>query len=226
MREQKLIVLPAELQPIEVDLNRTAVIVVDMQNTFVSKGGMFDSFGIDLSSSIKIIQPIQRITAAARSAGVKVIYIVHRISSDWHEVGPNSPFWFAKTSTIYRERQELRDKLIVRGTWGVEIIDELKPDKDDVVIEKLRYSAFSGTNLDMFLKNYDIKYLIFTGVATNICVESSIRDAYHLEYFPILISDATATEPPKQQDATIRNVKLCFGWVTSCEHVIQALQLR
>ncbi len=93
-----------------------------------------------------------------------------------------------------------------------------------MVIEKPRYSAFSGTNLDMFLKNYDIKYLVFTGVATNICVESSIREAYHLEYFPILISDATATEPPKQKEAAIRNIKLCFGWVTSCEHVIKALQ--
>ena len=226
MREQKLIVLPAEPQPVEVDLNRTAVIVVDMQNTFVSKGGMFDSFGIDLSSTIKIIQPIQSIIAKARSSGVKVIYIAHRVSSDWHEVGPDSPFWFSKTSSIYRERPELRDKLIVRGTWGAEIIDELKPDEDDVVIEKPRYSAFSGTNLDMFLKNYDIKYLVFTGVATNVCVESSIRDAYHLEYFPILISDATATEPAKLQEATIRNVKLCFGWITSCEHILQALQLR
>ena len=226
MREQKLIVLPAEPQPVEVDLARTAVIVVDMQNTFVSKGGMFDSFGVDLSSTINIIPSIQGIIACARSSGVKVIYIAHRVSPDWHEVGPGSPFWFSKTASISRERPELRDKLIVRGTWGAEIIDELKPGKDDVVIEKTKYSAFSGTNLDMFLKNYDIKYLIFTGVATNICVESSIRDAYHLEYFPILISDATATEPPKQQDATIRNVKLCFGWVTSCEHVIQALQLR
>ncbi len=118
MREQKLIVLPAEPQAVEVDLNRTAVIVVDMQNTFVSKGGMFDSFGIDLSSTIKIIPPIQSIIACARSSGVKVIYIVHRVSPDWHEVGPNSPFWFAKTSSIYRERPELRDKLIVRGTPG------------------------------------------------------------------------------------------------------------
>jgi ureidoacrylate peracid hydrolase len=118
----------------------------------------------------------------------------------------------------------LRDKLIVRGTWGAEIIDELKPDKDDVVIEKLRYSAFSGTNLDMLLKNYDIKYLIFSGVATNICVETSIRDAYHLEYFPILVTDAAATQPSMSQEATIRNVRLCFGWVTSSQNVIQALQ--
>ncbi len=224
MREQKLVVLPAEPQPLEVDLKRTAVVVVDMQNTFVKNGGMFDSLGIDLSGAVNIIPSIQRITACARSSGVKVIYVAHRVSPDWHEVGPNSPFWFSTTASIYREKPGLRDKLIVRGTWGAEIIDELKPDKDDVVIEKTKYSAFSGTNLDMFLTNYDIKYLVFTGVATNICVETSIRDAFHLEYFPILISDATSTEPPKSKEAAIRNVQRCFGWVTSCEHIMQALQ--
>jgi ureidoacrylate peracid hydrolase len=224
MRGQKIVVLKAEPEPVEVDLNRTAVVVVDMQNTFVSKGGMFDLAGIDVSLSRKIVEPIQEMTRKARLNGVKVIYIAHTISPDWHEVGFNSPFWFTRTSKIYREQPELRDKLIVRGTWGAEIIDELKPDKDDVVIEKLRYSAFSGTNLDMLLKNYDIKYLIFSGVATNICVETSIRDAYHLEYFPILVTDAAATQPSMSQEATIRNVRLCFGWVTSSQNVIQALQ--
>jgi ureidoacrylate peracid hydrolase len=224
MRQQKIVTLKAELEPVEVDLNRTAVIVVDMQNTFVGKGGMFDLSGRDISSSQKIIEPIRMMTSKARAKGVRVIYIAHRISPDWHEVGPDSPFWFTKTSKTFREHPDLRDKLIVRGSWGAEIIDELKPDKDDLVVEKLRYSAFSGTNLDMLLKNYDIKYLIFSGVATNICVETSIRDAYHLEYFPILVTDAAATDPPMLQEATIRNVRQCFGWVTSSQNIIEALQ--
>ena len=224
MREEKIVTLKAEPEPVKVDLNRIALIVVDMQNAFVSKGGMFDLAGKDLSSSLKIIEPIQRMTSKARSKGIKVIYIAHRLSPDMHEVGFNSPFWFTRSSKIYREQPELRDKLIIRDTWGAEIIDELKPDKGDLVIEKLRYSAFSGTNLDMLLKNYDIKYLIFSGVATNICVETSIRDAYHLEYFPILVTDAAATDPPMSHEATIHNVRLCFGWVTSSQSVIEALQ--
>jgi ureidoacrylate peracid hydrolase len=225
MREQKIVTLQAEPEPLEMDLNRTALVVVDMQNAFVSKGGMFDLAGKDLSSSLNIIDPIKTMTSKARAKGVKVIYIAHRISPDWHEVGFNSPFWFKKTSKLYREEPELRDKIIIRDTWGAEIIDELKPDKDDVVIEKLRYSAFSGTSLDMSLKNYDMKYLIFTGVATNVCVETSIRDAFHLEYFPILVTDAAATDPAMMHEATIRNVSQCFGWVTSCQNVIQALTL-
>ncbi len=224
MRAQKVVALKAEPEPVEVDLNRVALIVVDMQNAFASKGGMFDLAGKDLSSTLRIIEPIQKMISKARVKGIKIIYIAHRLSPDWHEAGPNSPFWFSRTSKVYRERPELRDKLIVRGTWGAEIIDELKPDKDDFVIEKLRYSAFSGTHLDMLLKNHDIKYLIFSGVATNVCVETSIRDAYHLEYFPILVADAAATDPPMSQEATIHNVRLCYGWVTSSPDVIRALQ--
>jgi ureidoacrylate peracid hydrolase len=224
MREEKIVRLNAEPEPVEVDLNRTAVIVVDMQNAFVSKGGMFDLAGKDLSSSLKIIEPIQRMTSKARQKRVRVIYIAHRLSPDMREVGFSSPFWFMRSSKMYREKPELRDKLIIRGTWGGEIIDQLKPDKDDLIIEKLRYSAFSGTHLDMLLKNYDIKYLIFSGVATNICVETSIRDAYHLEYFPILVTDAAATDPLMSHEATINNVRLAFGWVTSSQSVMEALQ--
>jgi ureidoacrylate peracid hydrolase len=224
LREQKIVTLKAELDPLEVDLKRTAMIVVDMQNAFVSKGGMFEIVGKDISGFPKIIKPIQKMISTARTKGIKVIYITHRLSPDWREVGFNSPVWFKMSSKLYREHPELRDKLIIRGTWGGEIIDELKPEKEDLVVEKLRYSAFSGTMLDMFLKNYDIKYLIFSGVATNVCVETSIRDAYHLEYFAILVEDAVTTDTPLLQEATIRNVKQSFGWVTSSQSVLEALR--
>jgi ureidoacrylate peracid hydrolase len=76
----------------------------------------------------------------------------------------------------------------------------------------------------MMLRTYDIKYLAFTGVATNICVESSLRDACHLEYFPILVSDATAASPPSRQEATIGNVKQVLGWVTTSDNIINAIE--
>jgi len=103
--------------------------------------------------------------------------------------------------------------------------EQLKPRENDIVVEKQRYSAFYQTNLDTILKTYDIKYLIFTGLATNICVESSLRDAFYIGYFPILIPDACANAGPAYtQDAAIYNVTLCYGWVTPSENITKALE--
>jgi len=214
----------AEPEAVDIDLQRTAVIVIDMQNAFISKGGMFDLRGLDVTPNQKIIEPIKKICSAARAKGGKVIYIAHVLSPDLREVGPDSSFWY-KSVKNYREDSKFRDKYLIRGTWGAEIVDELKPQKDDIFVEKPRFSAFFGTNLDVILKTYNIKYLLFVGCATNICVEASIRDAGHLSYFPILIKDAAAhAGPPFMQESTIFNVKLCYGWVTTTDNVLNLIK--
>jgi ureidoacrylate peracid hydrolase len=214
----------AEPEPVDIDLQRTAVIVIDMQNAFISKGGMFDLRGFDVTPNQKIIEPIRRICNAARAKGVKVIYIAHVLSPDLREVGPDSSFWY-KSVKIYREDPRWQDKYIIRGTWGAEIVDELKPQKGEILVEKPRFSAFFGTNLDVLLKTYNIKHLLFVGCATNICVEASIRDAGSLGYSPILIKDASINNgPPFMQDSTIFNVKLCYGWVTTTDNVLNLIK--
>ena len=219
MNEEETVTLEAEPYPLDMDLKRTAVLVIDMQNTFVSPGGMFEMGGRDISHIRKTIEPNKRIIEAARNRGVKVIYAVHRISPDMREIGPMSRYrphaWLKDPATL--------DKRILRGTWGTEIIDELKPLESEMVVEKRRFSAFSGTELDMTLNTYDIRYLIFTGVATNICVESSLRDASHLQYLPVLVSDATAASPPSRQESSIGNIRDVFGWVTTTEKVLDCL---
>jgi hypothetical protein len=92
----------AEPERVDIDLQRTAVIVIDMQNAFISKGAMFDLRGFDVTPNQKIIEPIKRICNAARAKGVKVIYIAHVLSPDLREVGPDSSFWY-KSGKIYRE---------------------------------------------------------------------------------------------------------------------------
>lgn len=219
------IMLQAEPEPLEIDLQKTAVIVIDMQNAFVSKGGMFDLWGQDILRSQKVIQPIKKITSAARAKGLRVVYIAHEYYSDLREVGPNSPNSFKKGAVAaYYEHPEWRDKLLLRGTWGADIIEELRPQEEDIFVSKPRFSAFSGTNLDSILRTYNIKYLVFVGVTTNTCVEASIRDAYDLEYFSILITDAVMNNGPAfTQEATIFNVKRVYGWVTTTENIISAM---
>ena len=219
--------IQAEPEPIEIDLQSTAIIVVDMQNAFVSKGGFFDLTGIDISRSQKIIEPIREICNSARAKQVKVIYVAGRYSPDLSEMGnPTVPYWY-KDVRFYHEHPEWRDKFLIRGTWGAEIVRELEPREGDVIIEKPKYSAFFGTDLDITLQTFDIKYLVFVGVATNICVEASIRDAFYRGYFPILIRDATAPNGPQDaKEATVFNIKECYGWVTTSKEWLNTVSLQ
>jgi len=222
----ELVMLETEPKPLEIDLQRTAVIVIDMQNAFVSKDGMLDLMGLDISPSLKAVETIGRITSSARARGIKVTYIAHVYSPDYKDSGgSDSPNWYKESSLhLGRDHPDWRDKLLFRGTWGSQIVEKLKPKKEDIFVEKRRYSAFWGTDLDIILKTLNIKFLVFTGVATNICVETSIRDSFNLGYFPILVSDGTAQAgEPFIQEATIYNIKLCFGWVTTTEKLIKAL---
>ncbi|MBN2238652.1 MAG: isochorismatase family protein [Dehalococcoidales bacterium] len=214
-----MVTVQAEPEQIEIDLKRTAVMIIDMQNTFVSKGGMFDRGGMDMTDITMTIEPNRKIIHAARAVGIKVVYAVHRISADMREAGPFSPF---RMNPERFENPENRNASILEGTWGTEIIEELKPQEGEVVIEKRRFGAFSGTELDMMLRSYDIKYLIFTGVATNICVETSLREASQLQYLPILVSDASAATDPSRHLASVANTKEVFGWVTTSDKIISA----
>jgi len=222
--------LDTEPQQLKIDLQRSAVMVIDTQNAFLSEGGFFtlQSPDIELAETIsdptEQIENMKKITIQAREKGIKVIYTLS--VNPPHEIaGPVSPYLIKNDTVILeREHPECVDKLINRGTWGVEIIEELKPKEGDILIEKPRYSAFFQTNLDTVLRSYDIKYLLFTGVATNICVEATIRDGYYREYFCILISDATVNSGPEfTQDATIFNVKARYGWVTDTGKFLNAI---
>lgn len=216
--------LMAEPEPVEMHWQETAVVIVDMQNAFVSNGGMFDLRGIDISRCKEIVPRISRIIEMSRHRNVPVYYICHVLSEDLREVSPSSSFWY-KSVRFYRENPQYADRFLIRGTWGADIIDDLSPLKTDIVVEKPRFSAFYGTNFDLQLRSKNIKNLLFTGCATNICVEASIRDAANLNYFPILISDACANNGPAfMQDATIFNVKLCLGWVATTANFLSAPQ--
>ena len=141
--------------------------------------------------------------------------------------GPDSPNWHKELglSTMIRH-PAYKGKFLIRGSWDADIVDELKPLPGDIIVQKSRYSGFSGTNLDVVLKTLNTKYLIFTGIATNVCVESTLRDGYFLDYWPILVADATNNSgPPMTQEATLWNVEAVFGWVATSGDVISALSV-
>lgn len=216
-------------EPIQIELEKTAVIVVDMQNCFISKGGMFDLSGIDISGAQKIIQPCRNVISAAQKRGCKIIYLQHCYNPDLSDSGgKNSPNWYKELGpTFFSKHPDLKDKLNFDGTWGVNIIEDLKPQEGSIIVRKQRFSGFAGTNLDIVLRTCNVKYLVFVGIATNICVESTIRDAFSLDYFPILISDAVSQAGADfTQEATVYNVKFAFGWVTDSKEFCKSLEIR
>jgi ureidoacrylate peracid hydrolase len=219
--------IAAEPEPITIDLLKTAVIVVDMQNAFVKRGGYFDLAGYDLTGVEGIVAPCRKIITAARQKGAKIIYFQMGCSPDFSDRGPaDSPYNLkAKGLKLIRQRPEVKDKYYIYGTWGAEIIEELKPRPEDLVVKKQKYDGFIGTNLEIILSTFGIKYLAFVGTATNLCVESTLRHAFFLDYFPIILSDAVSHAGASiTQEATLLNVKANFGWVTTSDHFVRGLE--
>jgi ureidoacrylate peracid hydrolase len=219
-------ILPTKPGPIDVDLQHAAVVVVDMQNAFASKGGMFDLSGLDISGAQQVIETQKRLLHAAREASVQVVYLVMGYDKDLTTSGgPDSPNWHKELALLLmRKRPELKGKVLTQGQWDWEVVDELKPQSGDLVVNKTRYSGFCGTPLDSLLRTRSIKTLFFAGIATNICVESTLRDAFFLDYWPVLLREATLQAgPPLLQEATIQNVELALGWTLSVQQFIEAV---
>ena len=198
----------------------TALIVVDMQNGFLTPGGYFDQVGYDLAHAPGTIERVQRTVAAARAAGMPVVYIQSGFDAKHLVVGgPSAPVWHkSEAQVLMRERPELAYQLITEGTWDYELVDELTPADGELVVRKSRYSAFAGTPLDQVLRARRVRNLVLCGVAANVCVESTLREAYHREYFCLLIEDATHHAGPAYlREATLWNVERFFGWVAPVE---------
>lgn len=209
-------VLPARPEPIAIAPSQTALVIVDMQNAYASPGGYLDLAGFDISGAEAAIAGIQKAVVAARAAGMQVVFFQNGWDKDYVEAGgPGSPNWHKSNALkTMRRRPELAGQLLARGGWDYELVDALKPEPGDIVIAKPRYSAFFNTGLDSALRSRGIRTLVYTGIATNVCVESTMRDGFFLEYFGVLLHDATNQAGPDYlQQATIFNIETFFGWV-------------
>ena len=219
--------LNAKPEPVEVDFARAAILVVDMQNAFASKGGMLEIAGVDISGAPQVVHAIREVLGAARAGGIPVVYLQMGYKPDLSNGGgPGSPNPHKEFSLrLMASRPELRGKLLTEGTWNFALVDELSPQPGDLVVVKTRYSGFAGTDLHVQLRARGIQYLFFTGIATNVCVESTLRDAYFLDYWPILLVDGSMAAGDRSiYDATVFNVESFFGWTMESKELIKSLE--
>ncbi len=224
-----MVTLTARPASIEIDPTKTALVVVDMQNAFASKGGMFDLAGFDISGAPAVIDVHRRLLSGCRAAGVQIVYLQIVYDAQLRSGGdPQSPNYHKELGMVMmRDRPELAGKLLVEGTWDAAIVDELIPQPGDKVITKTRYSGFCRTETENYLRSKNITHLLFTGIATNVCVESTARDAYFAEFFPVVIVDAmNHSGPDFNRQAMLWNFENVFGWVSNSADVLAALEVQ
>ena len=233
-RASKILTIDAKPEPVDIDLARAAVIVVDMQNDFGAEGGMFHRAGVDISKIQAAVEPTKKVVEAARSESLKIIYLKMAFKSDLSDAGPTDSPLLARGLKKFRFGTKVKapngtdSRILIRDTWNTDILNELTPRSEDIALYKPRFSGFFRTELDSILTRLGIRHLIFTGCTTSTCVESTIRDARFRDYLPVLLADCTA-EPVGSEfsrsnhEASLYLIERSFGWISTSDAFVKGL---
>ncbi|MDO6710805.1 cysteine hydrolase [Aliiglaciecola sp. 2_MG-2023] len=203
-----------ELQPDWIAPARTALCIVDVQNDFASPDGLLGQFGLDMSVLQPAIENIQKLVASARSKGIAVIFVGLKTTEQ-----DDSPAW--QEWMTRQGRDAKAESAICRAdTSGMDFYG-IQPQDGDVVIYKTRYSAFFNTQLDEVLTQKQLDTLVFCGVTTECCVESSVRDAFHHDYHAIVVTDGCGAYEPELHDASLRAMAINFALLSDTQSILK-----
>ena len=222
-----LVDLPARPSPVTLDLARCAVVVVDMQNDFCHPGGWLASIGVDVTPARAPIPVLAAELPAVRAAGATVVWLNWGTRPDRANLPPNVLHVYdpeANDVGIGSSRPT-GHPVLQRDSWGAALVDELRPAVEDVLVHKHRMSGFWDTELDSVLRNLGASTLLFAGVNADQCVLVTLVDAACAGYDVVLLEDASATTSPSFcWDATVYNVRQCFGFTALLADVAAAAQ--
>ncbi|MGJ4943707.1 cysteine hydrolase family protein [Bradyrhizobium sp. HKCCYLS1011] len=216
----------AEPEPISLDWSKTALLIIDMQRDFMEPGGFGETLGNDVSQLARAVQPIADLLTAARNAGMLVIHTREGHKPDLSDAPP---------AKVERGAPSLRigdpgpmGRILIRGEPGHDIIPELYPVAGEVVIDKPGKGAFYATELGDVLKQQEIANLLVCGVTTEVCVNTTVREANDRGYRCVVISDGCASYFPEFHEMGLRMIKAqggIFGWVADSTAVLAAMSL-
>jgi nicotinamidase-related amidase len=225
--EPRRLTIACAPQSVVVDLNRTALVVIDMQNDFCTKNGWVDHLGVDYSPDRAPIAPLRRLLPPLRQAAMPVIWVNWGNRPDLLNMPPNQIHLYKPTGVGIGLGEPLPGSgahVLEKDSWAAAVVDELKPLPGDVMVDKYRISGFWDTPLDSILKNLGTRTILFAGVNTDQCVFCTLTDANFLGYGCIMLEDCCATTSPDFcTEATVWNVKKCYGFVTRSDDVLAAL---
>lgn len=226
--EPKIITLKTETKILHLDLAKTAILVIDMQNDFCHPDGWLAHIGVDVTPARSPIDAINKLLPELRSRGVPVIWLNWGNRADLLNISASVRHVYNPTGDGVGLGNPLPSngaRVLMAGSWAAAVVDELKQLPQDIRVDKYRMSGFWDTPLDSILRNLGRTTLLFAGVNADQCVLVTLQDANFLGYDCVLVKDCTATTSPEYcWQATIYNVKQCFGFVTDSEAVLNALQ--
>ena len=199
---------------------RPALIIIDAQNGFMSRGGSFDKLGYDISKYRRIIPILQEVYKRAKDLGIP-IFLSQALRE---ESGIDMLDKVHRILPGKRLERIGRIPLCIRGTWDSDFIAELKPDDSDYVVHKRRDSIFQDTELGMWLRSLRVDTLILTGIDTSVCVESSLRDGFNQGWDVILLSDATASSEDSFYQTSVAETRENFGLVMESRDLFDRLK--
>jgi len=191
----------------------TALMVIDMQNGFCKEGGSVDRIGFDIGMLKASVEPCRRLVALARTAAVPIIFTRYVYRGDYADGG----------LLVHNLMPQLKqEKALIAGSWDAEIVDELRPEPQDFIVDKNRPSSFYATGLEPILSGLAVTTLVVCGVTTNCCVESTVRDASQRDLLPLVVGDATGELDVERHHAALKTMGILFGKVVSVADVAAA----
>ncbi len=215
----------AEPEPITLDLSATALVIIDMQRDFMEPGGFGETLGNDVSQLARAVKPIGAVLAAARDMGMLVIHTREGHLPDLSDAPP---------AKVERGAPSLRigdpgpmGRILIRGEAGHDIIPALYPLDSEIVIDKPGKGAFYATELGDVLKTYGIENLLVCGVTTEVCVNTTVREANDRGYRCVVISDGCASYFPEFHEMGLKMIKAhgcIFGWVADSAAILKGMQ--
>jgi nicotinamidase-related amidase len=214
----------AEPEPIELNWSVTALVIIDMQRDFMEPGGFGETLGNDVSLLATAVKPIASVLSAGRDLGMLVVHTREGHLPDLSDAPP---------AKVERGAPSLRigdpgpmGRILIRGEAGHDIIPELYPLDSEIVIDKPGKGAFYATELDDILRKYGIENLLVCGVTTEVCVNTTVREANDRGYRCVVLADGCASYFPEFHEMGLRMIKAqggIFGWVSDSAAVLQAM---
>ena len=209
----------------EFDLKTTALVIIDMQRDFVYPGGFGEALGNDVSLLRKAVPPTEQVLSAAREAGIFVVHTREGHRPDLSDLPPSKKVR-GKLATGIGDQGPM-GRILVRGEYGHDIVDELKPRPGEPVVDKPGKGAFYATDLDAILRTRGIQQLVVCGVTTEVCVNTTVREANDRGYDALVLEDCVASYFPEFPKVGIEMIKAqggIFGWVSDSKRFLEALR--
>ncbi len=222
------VTVQTQTKRVRLDLAKTAILIVDMQNDFCHPDGWLAGIGVDVTPAQAPIAPLQTVLPALRMVQVPVIWLNWGNRPDLLNIGAGLRHVYNSSGTAVGLGDPLPKRgapVLTKDSWAAAVVDELVQDPSDIKVDKYRMSGFWDTPLDSILRNLGRTTLLFGGVNADQCVMATLQDANFLGYDCLLLEDCTATTSPDYCfKATIYNTNQCFGFVTDSPSLLAALQ--